>query len=141
MQVEAYGGRMPLNQVATITMGQGPAQIQHMDGRRMIAVSANNQGRAQGEVIADGPTADVVVSSPSFAPQVTKILVDARSGNNMLFMPLDRILQQVSQGGAAAGPAADPGASPPLAPGPAPGTSDARTRDANNARSRERETR
>ncbi|MFF8675754.1 ABC transporter ATP-binding protein [Streptomyces sp. NPDC015242] len=29
---------------------------------------------AGGEVIADGPTAQVVVSSPSFAPQVTKIL-------------------------------------------------------------------
>ncbi|MBC2906985.1 ATP-binding cassette domain-containing protein [Streptomyces cupreus] len=29
---------------------------------------------AEGEVIADGPTAEVVVSSPSFAPQVTKIL-------------------------------------------------------------------
>ncbi|MEU0104193.1 ATP-binding cassette domain-containing protein [Streptomyces sp. NPDC006251] len=29
---------------------------------------------ADGEVIADGPTADVVVSSPSYAPQVTKIL-------------------------------------------------------------------
>lgn len=29
---------------------------------------------ADGEVVADGPTADVVVASPSFAPQVTKIL-------------------------------------------------------------------
>ncbi|EST24030.1 ABC transporter ATP-binding protein [Streptomyces roseochromogenus] len=29
---------------------------------------------AEGEVIADGPTAHIVVSSPSFAPQVTKIL-------------------------------------------------------------------
>ncbi|MET8446315.1 ATP-binding cassette domain-containing protein [Streptomyces sp. NPDC005209] len=29
---------------------------------------------AEGEVIADGPTADIVVSSPSFAPQITKIL-------------------------------------------------------------------
>ncbi|MFD9071812.1 ABC transporter ATP-binding protein [Streptomyces lasiicapitis] len=29
---------------------------------------------AEGEVVADGPTADVVVSSPSFAPQVTKVL-------------------------------------------------------------------
>ncbi|MGW3143529.1 MULTISPECIES: ABC transporter ATP-binding protein [Streptomyces] len=29
---------------------------------------------AEGEVIADGPMADIVVSSPSFAPQVTKIL-------------------------------------------------------------------
>jgi energy-coupling factor transport system ATP-binding protein len=29
---------------------------------------------ADGEVVADGPTAEVVVGSPSFAPQVTKIL-------------------------------------------------------------------
>ena len=29
---------------------------------------------ADGEVVADGPTADVVVASPSFAPQVTKVL-------------------------------------------------------------------
>ncbi|KUN05082.1 hypothetical protein AQI95_16385 [Streptomyces yokosukanensis] len=29
---------------------------------------------AEGDVIADGPTAQIVVSSPSFAPQVTKIL-------------------------------------------------------------------
>lgn len=29
---------------------------------------------AEGEVIADGPMAEIVVSSPSFAPQVTKIL-------------------------------------------------------------------
>ncbi|MFB8771195.1 ABC transporter ATP-binding protein [Streptomyces broussonetiae] len=33
---------------------------------------------AGGEVIADGPTAEVVVSSPSFAPQVTKILAPLR---------------------------------------------------------------
>jgi len=29
---------------------------------------------AEGEVVADGPTADVVVASPAFAPQVAKIL-------------------------------------------------------------------
>ena len=34
-------------------MGKGPAQIQHLDGKRMIAVSANAQGRASGEVTAD----------------------------------------------------------------------------------------
>ncbi|MBT2422661.1 ATP-binding cassette domain-containing protein [Streptomyces sp. ISL-22] len=33
---------------------------------------------AEGEVIADGPTAEVVVSSPSFAPQVTKIMAPQR---------------------------------------------------------------
>ena len=33
---------------------------------------------ADGEVVADGPTADVVVSSPAFAPQVAKILAPGR---------------------------------------------------------------
>ncbi|ROZ78894.1 efflux RND transporter permease subunit [Ramlibacter sp. WS9] len=44
---------VPLNQIATITMGEGPAQIQHLNGRRMMAVSANAQGRASGEVTQD----------------------------------------------------------------------------------------
>ncbi|MEO3843961.1 ABC transporter ATP-binding protein [Streptomyces sp. CNZ287] len=35
---------------------------------------------ADGEVVADGPTAEVVVASPSFAPQVAKILSPAGSG-------------------------------------------------------------
>ncbi|MGW1535865.1 ABC transporter ATP-binding protein [Streptomyces aureus] len=33
---------------------------------------------ADGEIVADGPTAEVVVASPSFAPQVAKILAPAR---------------------------------------------------------------
>ncbi|MFF0020009.1 ABC transporter ATP-binding protein [Streptomyces sp. NPDC005496] len=33
---------------------------------------------ADGEIVADGPTAEVVVASPSFAPQVTKILAPER---------------------------------------------------------------
>jgi HAE1 family hydrophobic/amphiphilic exporter-1 len=44
---------VPLDQIATITMGKGPAKIQHSDGKRMIAVSANAQGRSAGEVTAD----------------------------------------------------------------------------------------
>ncbi len=43
----AVGGSdmmVPLDQIATITMGKGPAQIQHSDGKRMIAVSANAHG-------------------------------------------------------------------------------------------------
>ncbi len=44
---------VPLDQIATITMGKGPAQIQHSDGKRMIAVSANAQGRSSGEVTED----------------------------------------------------------------------------------------
>jgi hydrophobic/amphiphilic exporter-1 (mainly G- bacteria), HAE1 family len=44
---------VPLEQIATVTMGKGPAQIQHTDGKRMIAVSANAQGRSPGEVTSD----------------------------------------------------------------------------------------
>jgi energy-coupling factor transport system ATP-binding protein len=33
---------------------------------------------AEGEIVADGPTADVVVSSPVFAPQVAKVMHPAR---------------------------------------------------------------
>jgi hydrophobe/amphiphile efflux-1 (HAE1) family protein len=44
---------VPLDQIAAITMGKGPAQIQHVDGKRTITVSANAQGRASGEVTSD----------------------------------------------------------------------------------------
>jgi len=44
---------VPLDQIANITMGKGPAQIQHADGKRTITVSANAHGRSAGEVTAD----------------------------------------------------------------------------------------
>ena len=33
---------------------------------------------AEGEVVADGPTAEVVAASPAFAPQVAKVLAPRR---------------------------------------------------------------
>ncbi len=44
---------VPLDQIATVTMGKGPAKITHKDGKRVISVSANVQGRSPGEVTAD----------------------------------------------------------------------------------------
>ncbi len=44
---------VPLDQIATITMGKGPSRIQHVNGKRTISVAANVQGRASGEVTAD----------------------------------------------------------------------------------------
>lgn len=72
---------------------------------------------------------------------VTKVLVESRQGGNMLFMPLDRILQQVTQGGVAAVPEAPAAGTPPPAPATSSSASqnDARARE--NARGRERETR
>ncbi len=44
---------VPLEQIATISMGKGPSQIQHEDTKRTITVAANVQGRSAGEVTAD----------------------------------------------------------------------------------------
>ena len=44
---------VPLDQIATITMGKGPSGIEHTDGKRTITVSANAQGRSNGEVTED----------------------------------------------------------------------------------------
>ena len=44
---------VPLDQIAAITMGKGPSQIQHADGKRTISVSSNAQGRSPGEVTAE----------------------------------------------------------------------------------------
>jgi HAE1 family hydrophobic/amphiphilic exporter-1 len=55
LPIAVTGGNMlvPLNQIATVSSGKGPAQIQHLAGKRMVAVSANTQGRASGEVTSD----------------------------------------------------------------------------------------
>jgi membrane protease subunit HflK len=79
---------------------------------------------------------------------VSKVLIESRAGSNLLYLPLDRILQLTGQGGASAGAdAAVPasGATPtvpsPASPAPAvPATpADSRSRDA--ARTRDRDTR
>ena len=70
---------------------------------------------------------------------VTKVLVDSRQGSNLLYMPLDKILQATAAGGEI--PAVPGASSAPVAPAnpPAAATPDARTRD--TARSRERDVR
>jgi multidrug efflux pump subunit AcrB len=44
---------VPLEQIATITMGKGPSGIDHTNGKRTVTVSANAQGRSNGEVTDD----------------------------------------------------------------------------------------
>ena len=44
---------MPLDQIATVTIGKAPSQIQHSNGKRKISVTANAEGRSPGEVTAD----------------------------------------------------------------------------------------
>ena len=55
LPIAVNGGRqmVPLEQIAQITMGKGPSHITHTDGRRVVTVSANAQGRATGDVTGD----------------------------------------------------------------------------------------
>ena len=68
---------------------------------------------------------------------VNKVIIDSRAAGNLLYLPIDKLMQSAgAQAAAAPGPAAQAPAPAPAAQAPA---ADARTRD--NARSRERETR
>ncbi|MFM9902437.1 MAG: efflux RND transporter permease subunit [Polaromonas sp.] len=51
--IDTPAGRIPLSQLATIEEGDGPNQVSRDDGRRRIVLSANAQGRALSDVVAD----------------------------------------------------------------------------------------
>jgi heavy-metal exporter, HME family len=51
--IETPTGRVPLSLIATIEDSDGPNQISRDDGKRRIVLSANAQGRALSEVVAD----------------------------------------------------------------------------------------
>lgn len=74
---------------------------------------------------------------------VTKVMVESRQGSNLLYLPLDKIMQQSVQGAPSGGADASilPGATtaPALPAAPANSISDTRARDA--SRTRERDTR
>jgi membrane protease subunit HflK len=73
---------------------------------------------------------------------VTKVMVDSRQGSNLLYLPLDKIMQLSASGEAGAAvmnAPALPASTSPVSTAPAAGAADARSRD--TARSREREVR
>ncbi|MYN05405.1 AcrB/AcrD/AcrF family protein [Pseudoduganella sp. DS3] len=62
---------VPLEQIASITMGKGPATIRHKNGKRTISVTANVEGRSPGEVTADArKIADNMVYPEGFGQDV-----------------------------------------------------------------------
>jgi hydrophobic/amphiphilic exporter-1 (mainly G- bacteria), HAE1 family len=73
---------VPLEQIATVTMGRGPSQIQHSDGKRSISVAANAQGRSPGEVTAD---AIKLADSMSFPPGYGRELAGASRDQQEVF--------------------------------------------------------
>jgi membrane protease subunit HflK len=140
------------NDVIPRATGAASRLSQEADGYRSRIV-AQSQGDAQRfkSLLAEYQRAPQVTRDRLYIDtmqqvysNVTKIIVDSRQGSNLLYLPLDKLMQQVSQGGAAAqsSPAADSSSSAPSAVTASPpsgisSSGDPRSRD--NARSRDRE--
>lgn len=74
-----YGAKASLSSLLTELAGEGRCVVVATHDVEFVASCADRVVvLAEGEVVADGPTADVVVASPAFAPQVSKILQPGR---------------------------------------------------------------
>jgi energy-coupling factor transporter ATP-binding protein EcfA2 len=70
-----YPGKQHLRRLARELAAEGRSVVLATHDVEFVAATADRVVvLAGGEVIADGPTADVVVASPAFAPQVAKVL-------------------------------------------------------------------
>ena len=141
-------GQSYANDVIPKARGTAARLLLEADGYRQRII-ANSEG--------DANRFKQVLTEYSKAPQVTrdrmyletmqqmysntsKIMVDVRSGTQLLYLPLDKLIQQATDA-AAAVPAQDPASAAPRSTvvEPAPSAMDARSRD--SLRGRERETR
>lgn len=66
---------------------------------------------------------------------VSKVMVDSRNGSNLLYLPLDKLIQQAGSGSVTAGPPVPANAVPESAP--ASGVTDVRSRDGSRSRDRD----
>jgi energy-coupling factor transport system ATP-binding protein len=70
-----YGAKARLAAVLRELAGQGRAVVVSTHDVEFVATACDRVVvMAEGEVVADGPTAEVVLASPIFAPQVAKVL-------------------------------------------------------------------
>lgn len=53
LRIPTAGGFIPLSDIATIDRGEGPAEIQRFDRRRVVMVTASAAGRSVGDVVAE----------------------------------------------------------------------------------------
>jgi modulator of FtsH protease HflK len=124
----AVGAASRLTQEADAYKAKVVAQAQG-DAQRFKSVLAEYQRAPQ--VTRDRMYIDTM---QQVYTNVTKILVESRQGSSLLYLPLDKIMQQVAQTGAAEPPAAAPPAAPSS---PANMSNDARARDSSRGRERE----
>lgn len=128
----AVGSASRLNEEAAAYKARIVAQAQG-DAQRFTSVLAEYQKAPQ--VTRDRMYLDTM---QQIYGNVTKVLVESRQGSNLLYLPLDKIMQSVATGaGAVDAPAASSApAAVPVAPS-ANFSNDPRARDSNRTRDRE----
>lgn len=128
----AVGSASRLNEEAAAYKARIVAQAQG-DAQRFSSVLAEYQKAPQ--VTRDRMYLDTM---QQIYGNVTKVLVESRQGSNLLYLPLDKIMQNVASGGVALdAPAANAApAAVPAAPA-ANFSNDPRARDSNRTRDRE----
>jgi membrane protease subunit HflK len=138
-------GQAYANDVVPKARGTASRLLQEAEGYRQRVI-ANAEGEASRfrQVLSEYNRAPGVTRERLYLDAVqqvlsntSKIIVDQKSGNNLLFLPLDKVLQ-LSAGGALpqAGDSTERAATPDL-PASSPAPADARSRDSFRSRDRE----
>ncbi|TNF63821.1 MAG: FtsH protease activity modulator HflK [Burkholderiales bacterium] len=136
-EAEAYA-----NDVVPRARGTAARLLEEAEGyRARIVAQAEGDAQRFSSVLAEYQRAPVVTRERMYIDtmqevysNVTKVLVDSRSGSNLLYLPLDKIMQMSGQP-AAAGATVAPSGPMPSSTTTSPGAAD------NAARSRERDSR
>jgi membrane protease subunit HflK len=129
-----------------IPKAQGSAARLHEEAegyKARVIAQAEGDAKRFSEVLAEYQKAPAVTRDRLYIDamqqiysNVSKVMVDSRNNSNLLYLPLDKLVQQ---GAAATGPGASGTASPSPEPMTSSGSVDVRSRD--GSRSRDRETR
>lgn len=124
-----------------IPSAKGTASVLHEEALGYAqSVVANAEGDASRfkAIVAEYNKAPVVTRQRMYLDTMqkvfentTKVMVDSRAGSNMLYLPLDKLMQKTAPEATVPAPAAAAGSTPPTA------TSDNRSRDALRTRDRE----
>jgi membrane protease subunit HflK len=127
----AVGSASRLNEEAAAYKARIVAQAQG-DAQRFSSVLAEYQKAPQ--VTRDRMYLETM---QQIYGSVTKVLVESRQGSNLLYLPLDKIMQGVSSGAGSTEPSAS-SATPAVVPSaPIPLSTDPRARDSSRTRDRE----
>lgn len=129
----AVGSASRLNEEAAAYKARIVAQAQG-DSQRFAAILAEYQKAPQ--VTRDRMYLEAM---QQIYGNVTKVLVESRQGSNLLYLPLDKIMQGVAAGGPALDGSSSGAVMPPTSPAAPSSTfsNDPRARDSNRTRDRE----